>query len=257
VKGSGIHPRHAIDGLPISEFENIHCRVLRARAGEVSAKLQGGDMFRTKRSSLLIYAVLVTSVVCLAAAISSAQIKDQPVDTYRVNYYSDALTKGAPDGTVHIVNPGTAVTKLNADGKPLNGSLCAQVYVLNNDEQEVECCGCVLSPDSERTLSINKDLLGNPINTNIVTVDGVIKIVSTAPTNGKCRPDYETDKPVAGLRSWDTHIQTVSTASYAETEEEFGSAPLSNNEWFWLTNQCSAIYTNGSGAGICTCGYGD
>jgi len=214
-------------------------------------------MFQTRRSCLLTYAVLTMCVVCLTVVISSAQIKDEPVDTYRVNYYSNALTKGAPDGTVHIVNPGTAVTKLDADGKPLNGSLCAQIYVLNNDEQEVECCGCMLSPDSERTLSIDKNLLANPINTNIVTPDGVIKIVSTASIGGKCEPDSENDKPVAGLRSWDTHIQTVSASTYAETEEDFGSAPLSDNELFWLENQCSAIYTSGSGAGICTCGYGD
>jgi hypothetical protein len=215
-------------------------------------------MFRTKRSSLLMYTVLTASLVFLAAAISSAQTKDEPPDTYQVNYYSNALITGAPDGTVHIVNPGTAVTKLDADGKPLDGDLCAQVYVLNDDEQEVECCGCRLSPDSERTLSIDKSLLGNPINVKIVTPDGVVKVVSTpAPARGVCRPDTEGVKPAAGLRAWATHIQTVSEGSYTETEEEFGSAPLSDNELFWLQNQCSAIYTSGSGHGKCTCGYGD
>jgi hypothetical protein len=191
-------------------------------------------------------------------AISSAQTKFELPDTYQVNYYSNALTEGAPDGTVHVVNPGTAVTKLDADGKPLDGDLCAQVYVLNDDEQEVECCGCRLTPDSERTLSINKNLLGNPINVKIVTPDGVVKVVSEpAPAgNGVCRPDKEGSKVAAGLRAWATHIQTVSE-SYTETEEEFEAAPLSDNELFWLQNQCSAIYTNGSGHGRCTCGYGD
>ena len=137
-------------------------------------------MFRTKRSSLLMYTLLTVSLVFLAAAVSSAQTKDEPTDTYQVNYYSNALATGAPDGTVHIVNPGTAVTKLDADGKPLDGDLCAQIYVLNNDEQEVECCGCRLTPDSERTLSIDKSLLGNPINVKIVTPDGVVKIVSAS-----------------------------------------------------------------------------
>ena len=214
-------------------------------------------MFRTRRSSWLIYALLTTFVLCLAATISYAQTQDEPSDTYQLNYYSNALTSGAPDGTVHIVNPGTAVSKINQDGKPINGDLCAQIYVLNNDEQEVECCGCKLSPDSERTLSIDKNLLGNPINTNIVTPDGVIKVVSQPQNSkGQCRPDDEGSKPAAGLRAWATHIQSVST-SYGETEEEFGAAPLSNNELFWLQNQCSAIYTNGSGHGICTCGTGD
>jgi hypothetical protein len=215
-------------------------------------------MFRTKKSSLLIYTVLTASIVFLAVAISSAQTTYEPSDTYQVNYYSNALTETAPNGTVHIVNPGTAVTKLNIDGKPLDGDLCAQIYVLNNDEQEVECCGCRLTPDSERTLSINRDLLGNPINVKIVTPDGVIKIVSDpAPARGVCRPDTEEGvEPHAGLRAWATHIQSV-PAGFKETEEEFGAAPLSDNELFWLQNQCSAIYTSGSGHGKCTCGYGD
>jgi len=214
-------------------------------------------MFRTKTAGLL--TVLTASVVFLTPAISYAQTTNEPFDTYQVNYYSNAFTPGAPDGTVHIVNPGTAVTRLNPDGKPLDGNLCAQIYVLNNDEQEVECCGCRLTPDSERTLSIDKDLLGNPINVKILTPDGVIKIVSDpAPARGPCRPDTEEGvEPRAGLRAWATHVQTVSSTSFAETEEEFGAGPLSDNELFWLQNQCSAIYTSGSGHGRCTCGYGD
>jgi hypothetical protein len=211
-------------------------------------------MFRTK--SLLTYTVLTASVVFLAA-VSFAQTTYKTSLTYQLTYYSNALTTAAPDGTVHIVNPGSAVTKLNADGKPLDGNLCAQIYVLNNDEQEVECCGCTLTPDSERTLSINKNLLGNPINVRQVTPDGVIKIVSEpTPSSGPCRPDLEVGNVVPELQSWDTHIQAVSDG-YAETEEEFAPAPLSANELFWLQNQCSAIYTNGSGHGKCTCGYGD
>ena len=211
-------------------------------------------MFRTK--SLLTYTVLTASLVFLTA-VSFAQTKYKRSDTYRLTYYSNALNSGAPDGTVHIVNPGSAVTKLDADGKPLDGNLCAQIYVLNNDEQEVECCGCTLTPDSERTISINKNLLGNPINVRQVTPDGVIKIVSErTPSSGPCRPDLELANVAQELQSWDTHIQTLSEG-YAETEEEFAPAPLSANELFWLQNQCSAIYTNGSGHGKCTCGYGD
>src|SRR5579863_318959 len=211
-------------------------------------------MFRTK--SLLTYTVLTASVVFLAA-VSFAQTTYKKSLTYQLTYYSNALNTSAPDGTVHIVNPGSAVTKLDADGKPLDGNLYAQIYVLNNDEQEVECCGCTLTPDSERTISIDRNLLGNPINAGIVTHDGVIKVVSTLePASGNCLPDVEGVAPTAGLRAWATHIQTASD-TYVETEEEFGAAPLSDNELFWLQNQCSTIYTSGSGHGKCSCGYGD
>jgi hypothetical protein len=213
-------------------------------------------MFRTRGSSWL--ALLTIALICLAASVALAQTNYEPNGTYQVNYYSNAKVEGARSGSVHIVNPGTAITKLNADGKPLNGDLCAQIYVLNDDQQEVECCGCKLSPDSERTLSINGDLLGNVINPRIDTPQGVIKIVSALPNaSGVCTPDDEGLTPKPEVQSWGTHVQAEPGPRYLETEEEFSPAPLSVYELANLTNQCSAIYTSGSGKGICKCGYGD
>jgi hypothetical protein len=192
--------------------------------------------------------------------IASAQTQDEPADSYQVTYYSNALVPGAPDGTVHIVNPGTSLTTIDANGKPINGRLCADVYVLNNDQQVVECCGCTLTPNSERTLSINRDLLGNPVNPANVTPDGVIKIVSAAfnvTTFPFCRPDRPNIVPTAALRSWATHIQAQPGPVFPETEEEFAAAPLSDFELSNLENQCSAIFTSGSGPGVCRCGFGD
>jgi hypothetical protein len=211
-------------------------------------------MLRKRDSRWLSCAVLTVVIVCLAAGIASAQ-----EDFYYLTYYSDALLApaGAPSGTVHIVNPGTALTKINANGRPLNGNLCADVYVLNNDQQVVECCGCILTPDSERTINIDVNLLGNPDNPGLVTNDGVIKTISATPDPG-CDPsgDRGAVKPVPSLRLWATHIQTRPTG-FAETEEEFETAPLSSNELLNLENQCSAIFTSGSGPGVCTCGFGD
>jgi hypothetical protein len=212
-------------------------------------------MLRKRDSSWLIYAVLTVVVVCMVAGFASAQ-----EDFYYLTYYSDALAGivGAPSGTVHIVNPGTALTKINANGKPLNGNLCADIYVLNNDQQVIECCGCLLTPDSERTIAINTGLLGNPDNPGLVTNDGVIKTISATP-NPFCDPTGDTHAvlPTPELRLWATHIQTRAPSGFAETEEEFETAPLSSNELLNLENQCSAIFTSGSGPGVCSCGFGD
>jgi hypothetical protein len=219
-------------------------------------RTQGGfEMLRKRNSSWSSYTVLTVVIVCLAAGSASAQItQDEPTDTYQVTYYSNALLKW-PDGTVHIVNPGTSLTKIDANGRPLNGNLCADIYVLNNDQQVVECCGCLLTPDAEKTLSIDSDLLSNPINPKNVTTDGVIKAVSAAPgSSNVCNPSTTTIKPTAALRLWATHIQVQPYGSYPETEEEFAAAPLSVYELSNLENQCSAIVTSGSGYGICTCG---
>jgi len=211
-------------------------------------------MLRKRDSSWLSYAVLTLVIVCLAAGVASAQ-----GDFYYLTYYTDALTPGAPGGTVHIVNPGTSLTKINANGRPINGNLCADIYVLNNDQQVVECCGCPLTPDSERTITININLLGNPDNPGLVTNDGVIKTISANAANG-CDPtgDRVPLKPTPALRLWATHIQNEPVApAFTETEEEFETAPLSSNELLNLENQCSAIFTSGSGPGVCACGFGD
>jgi hypothetical protein len=190
-------------------------------------------------------------LLCLAAGIAAAQ------STYQVTYYSNPLGASL-DSTFHIVNPGTQVTEVDSNGKPLNGDLCADIYVYNNDEQVVECCGCRLTPDSERTLSLNTDLLANPINPKEVTTDGVIKIVSTRPnSSNQCDPTGDTGPTRLALevQAWATHIQT--NANNPETEEEFASAHLSPFELQYDQRLCSAIRTSGSRKGICTCGYGD
>jgi hypothetical protein len=42
AKESGIRPPFAIDRVTVTQFENNHCRVLRACVVQPSAKLQGG-----------------------------------------------------------------------------------------------------------------------------------------------------------------------------------------------------------------------
>jgi len=209
-------------------------------------------MSRT-RLSWLTFATLTVAIVCLAAGFATAQTND----VYWVNYYSHPGKSG--DTTFHIVNPGTAVTTLNNNGQPTNGQLCADIYVFNSDEQEVECCGCELTPDSEITLSLETDLLGNPINSKNVTHDGVIKIVSGNLNATPCDPAAENTAivPTPELRAWGTRNQAAGTTAVVETEGDFAAAPLTSSELTFAESLCSSIEAQGSGKGICTCGYGD
>jgi hypothetical protein len=201
----------------------------------------------------LSFAILTVAVFCLATGVAIAQTND----VYWVNYYSHPGKTG--DSTFHIVNPGTAVTTLNSNGQPTNGQLCANIYVFNTDEQEVECCGCELTADSEITLSLETDLLGNPINPRNVTHDGVIKIVSALPNASPCDPAAENNPivPTPELRAWGTRSQTQAGTNLIETEEEFAPAPLTGSELTFAESLCSSIESQGSGKGVCTCGYGD
>src|SRR5215813_9108592 len=89
-------------------------------------------------------------VICMALALcagSAMASTAPPADTLKVDYFSNANTAGAPDGTVRLTNPGTS-----------GGNIWAAIYVFDPEQELTECCECFLSPDGLRTLSVNADL---------------------------------------------------------------------------------------------------
>ena len=189
-----------------------------------------------------------TCSLALVACGLTAQAQE-PADVLKVDYFVNANTSGAPDGTVQLTNPGTA-----------GGNVCASIFVFDPAQELSECCGCLLTPDGLRTLSVNTDLTKNPL-TGVTLTSGVIKVVSTAPVAGVC-PLPTAMKPVAALRSWSTHIlssaasTTGAAASFAITETASQDATLSAAELARLNSECRGIRV-GSGQGVCTCGTGD
>ena len=187
--------------------------------------------------------MLVVCTLALALCAMSAVAATTPgPDTLKVDYFSGANYSSNPDGTFRVINPGTS-----------GGELCTNIYVFDSYQELSECCSCPLSPDSLRTLSINHDLTYNPL-TGVVLSTGVIKVVSTAAKGTWC-PTYPSSlNPIAGLRSWTTHIQNY---GYAITETASQDATLSAAEVSRLQGECYGIQLDGSGRGLCTCGYGD
>ncbi|MFZ0887035.1 MAG: hypothetical protein WA005_01155 [Candidatus Binataceae bacterium] len=61
---------------------------------------------------------------------------------------------GAGDALVRIVNP-------NHNDTLQDGTLCAYIYVFDDNEEMQECCGCPVTPDGMRTLSTINDLTSN------------------------------------------------------------------------------------------------
>jgi hypothetical protein len=180
---------------------------------------------------------------CTAAAWASTT---PPADVLKVDYFANANTASAPDATVRITDPGTA-----------GGNICAYFAVFDPNQEMSECCGCLLTPDGLRTLSVNVDLTGNPL-TGVTLTTGVIKMVSVAPSPGNTCPLPTQVKGTPALepaiRAWATHIQN---ANFAITETASQDATLSTAEEGRLAAECYAIVLDGSGKGICTCGTGD
>jgi hypothetical protein len=198
------------------------------------------------RRTAMVWAPL-TAALALAAmpVVARAQTSG---DVFGVNYYANANTSAVTaDAAVRITNPGT-----NGGTSPA-GDLCALIYVFSADQQLAECCGCRVTPNGLRTLSVNGDLTSNPL-TPVTLTTGAIKIVSSTPSSsGAC--DASSPTPTPELLSWATHVQRPSSSSSGVvTETAFQGATLSTTELSVLQDKCSDIIDNGSGHGICACG---
>ena len=187
------------------------------------------------------FTMLVVCLLALAICTGSAfAVTTPPADTLKVDYFANANTPGAPDGTARLDNPGTA-----------GGNVCASIFVFDPNQELSECCSCLLTPDGLRTLSVDTDLTGNPF-TGVILSTGVIKVVSTIPVAGACPLPTKVNSEPA-VRAWETHIQTGN----AITETASQDATLSTGEVTRLQAECYAVQLDGSGHGVCTCGTGD
>src|ERR1022692_4405882 len=119
------------------------------KAEQTPPLLYDGVIFRRtimRRTIVLVVACTLALTLCAAAA------PVEPADVLKVDYFANANTAGAPDGTLRITNPGTS-----------GGNLCAAIYVFDSGEELSECCSCKTTPNGLKTLSVNTDLTSNPL----------------------------------------------------------------------------------------------
>jgi hypothetical protein len=198
------------------------------------------------------------------AAVASAQITFPVRDVLSVNHFDEAHNYRG-EAEFRVVNPGTFEAGTGLYPRP--GDLCAFVYVFDRNQQLLECCGCVITPNGLREFDINDDLTSNSLTGGIIE-EGVIKVVSH-PKNGPapkvrgffddldCNPASITN-PQPTLRAWAVHLNSDAEEynEVAATETESLEAPLSLSEVRRLQGRCRFIITNASGAGLCYCGEG-
>jgi hypothetical protein len=155
--------------------------------------------------------------------------------------YFDA-TSGI-DSTIRVTNPGMT-----------GQDLCAMVYVFDRDQQMSECCGCLISQDGLLTLSLNKNLLNNPL-TGVPSKSGTVMLVSADYTsNLSCNASAAT--PAGTVIAWSTHLPQSPSGQMSSAEVPFSNSVLSNTLSTALQAQCSFIQQLGSGQGLCSCGSG-
>jgi len=206
------------------------------------------------------------------------------------------------DSFVNITNTGAVFgLNLNLNAPPgmagmppqidKNDDLCINIYVFTPDEQEQECCSCLLTSNGLATFSVQNDLTSNFL-TFHPRNDVVIKLLATAScipqATGGCFPQSSaancnaatagelptinalgqfvsvgppppSGQPLApGMRAWGTalHANTTAPPTYQVTETRFETGELRQRELDRITGLCSFIQQNGSGSGICARDHG-
>jgi hypothetical protein len=176
----------------------------------------------------------------LGDIVGSVTLTVQPLTA--IGYFTHATPDA--DATIRITNTGST-------GK----TLCAMVYVFDQDQQMAECCGCKISPDGLRMFSLSKDFLANPL-TGVSPVAGSVMIVTADyASNPSCNAASITPSGI-GI-AWTTHLQNVAASQSTTTEVPLSFSPLSSTQSSALQAQCSFIQQLGAGHGVCGCGKGD
>jgi Bacterial Ig-like domain (group 2) len=172
----------------------------------------------------------------------SAVITVTPLIT--VSYFNRArAVASGVDSTVQLINPGSPPQ-----------DMCAMIYVFDDSQEMNECCGCKISPDGLRTLSLLTDLTANTLTGRQLTV-GTLMIVSSNPDpSGQC--DAGSPVPNGLLPGWVTNVQGT-LQNPRVTEIPTAISPLADAEAQALSSSCGFIQTLGSGRGICSCGTGN
>jgi len=159
------------------------------------------------------------------------------------------LTGG--DSVLNLTNDGGSILP----GTPPTGDLCANIYVFDPDEELIECCSCLVSPNGLKSLSVRHDLISNTLTSRVPNAV-VIKLLASKPTGTgeSCNPASPAPQSLApGMHAWGTTIRALPTTpvTYGVTEGEFTPASLSPGELTKLTGTCGFIQGSGSGRGVC------
>jgi len=185
---------------------------------------------------------------------------------------------GNGDNIIRLINPNGSGNGNLAGAKPQ--TVCAMIYVFDDDEEMGECCGCPLSSTQLATFSVEFNLTSDWGLTGGPEAgdhkNGAIAIVAAAPNtigcvgagggagcNGGCDPTNVPGYTVTtanNLLGSVTHNQLVATTSttpgFTSGLTEIGlfdDAGGDPTNLIYLQTQCGALIGNGSKGGICDC----
>jgi hypothetical protein len=194
-----------------------------------------------------------------ASVLQRAQ--DGPV---QIHYFAPQSYNG--DGYINVMNDGYNGDPLQGPAGGSAGNICVNVFAFDaNDEEEIACCSCLVTPNGAVSLDI-AGILTNTA-TGIVPAKGeTVKLVATEPTagftgtscSGSALAVGTTGVLATGMVAWGTTLALTNTSgSYATVETPFipvspgTGAAGSNTDLVSIASRCAFLINNGSGAGLC------
>lgn len=161
-------------------------------------------------------------------------------------------------GLINATNAGTL-----GDGTDPSGTICANFYAFDPNEEMMACCACKITPNGLVSLDVKTDIYNNMLINNPPS-SITVKVLSTVAGSGACNAATQ---PVGGagsnlargLKIWGTTLHSIQPQGsplppplLGMTETEFAKAELSAGELGKLTQYCRFIQILGSQVtGIC------
>ncbi len=171
------------------------------------------------------------ALALLVLALTSPMLAQSINDVYQVGYFNNN------DGlAVRIINTGQIGSPIDAASG--HGTVCADIYVFDANQEMLACCSCPLTANELTELRSVQTL------TRVEPPTGVIKIVS----DRGCDATNITAPVPAGLRAFQVNPQRGGL-----TETLYQPAPLTVTEQNFLGQTCSFVLYLGSGVGTCRC----
>ena len=171
---------------------------------------------------------------------------------------SPCKTYGFGDNIIHLINPnGGSAAVLGSSDKPV----CANIYVFDDDQEMVACCSCDITSNGLATISVDKDLLADPILSGGAPdgiEDGSVAIVASPGSYGCYPGGYVHSPSLANLLGSISHVQTIKnnrgefTRGFTEVRLNDDAGGDTSNVTY-LQEECNNLVYNGSGAGFCYC----
>jgi len=204
----------------------------------------------------------------LATTLAVAAFAQNPISAdspYQVHYFANltgAIAGAAAASVINFTNTGANGAGIGSGTTAsVTGSICANIYVFDQDEEMVECCSCAVTPDGLDSVTL-AGLTANKlfVDNNIGNV--VVKILATAPVAGSCSgSDLLAGNPpgVNGLLAWGTNVHAgIGAGVPALTETAFIPSTLSGYsltaptaEYARLQYSCGITSNQGTGGGVC------